>query len=156
MTISMILAPTDFSETAQVAFERAYSLAAQLNARLVLLHVQDESTLRTAAAEGLVTIDSTDEELQSGVGQLIAARFSEMLAGRDAPEVEIQTETRRGEPGAIIVEVAREIKADLAVMGMQGVTAMSQLAGLFLGSVSQHVLRNSPCPTVIVRLDQRQ
>jgi nucleotide-binding universal stress UspA family protein len=156
MTISMILVPTDFSETAQVAFNRACSMARQLNASLCLLHVQDANTLRTAARECLISTDSTDEDLEAGVSALIATRFSEMLAGIDPIETPIKTETCRGEPNAVIVEVARRIKADLIVMGLNGSGAMSQLAGLVLGSVCEHVLRNAPCPTLIVRLDHRQ
>jgi nucleotide-binding universal stress UspA family protein len=155
MTVSKILVPTDFSKTAEVALAKAYSLAIQLHARLCLVHVQDASTLRTAVQEGLVTGDSTDEELRAGVAQLIEMRFSKMLAGIGPPEVPIETQTRRGEPNAVIVDAARETRADLVVIGMNGITASSQLASLLLGSVCEHVLRNSPCPTVIVRLDHR-
>ena len=48
MRIERILVPTDFSENSQVAFERAYSLARQLGAKLYVLHIQDGSVLRTA------------------------------------------------------------------------------------------------------------
>jgi nucleotide-binding universal stress UspA family protein len=155
MTYSKILVPTDFSESAQVALAKAYSLAQQLNASLCVLHVQDESTLRTAVGEGLLTMDSTDEDLEAGVSRLTAMRFSAMLAGLAPSDVPIETKTRRGEPGYVIVETARELGADLVVMGMNGITAASQLASLLLGSVCEHVLRNSPCPTVTVRLDHR-
>jgi len=154
MTISTILAPTDFSETAQAAFARAYSLARQLDAKLCVLHVQDESVLRTAVKEGLVKQDSTDEELQAEVNQLIEMRFSEMLAGVAPADVPIETCSRRGEPNSMIVKYAEEIKADLVVVGMNGITAMGQVASLILGSVCEHVLRASPCPTLVVRIDQ--
>src|SRR5262249_23206243 len=119
-------------------------------------HVQDPSTLRTAARESLLTMNSTDEDLQEEVGRLTAMRFSTMLAGLSPCEISIETKTCRGEPGLVIVETAREIRADLVVMGMNGTTAASELTSLLFGSVSEHVLRNSPCPTVIVRLDHRR
>src|SRR5438093_11767786 len=64
MSIKTILVPTDFSEHAQRAFERACDLAGQVGAKVYLLHVQTESALRTAIKEGLVDGASTDEELK--------------------------------------------------------------------------------------------
>ncbi|HKV38830.1 MAG TPA: universal stress protein [Blastocatellia bacterium] len=155
MAITKILTPTDFSEAAQAAFLTAHELAEQLGATLFLVHVRDEGTLRTAVSEGMVNKESTDQEIAEGVRHLIEMRFSAMMAGLALPGLPIRTEVRTGEPGSVIVETANDLRADLIVMGLNGVTAMGQVASLLLGSVCQHVMRNSPCPTVIVRVDQR-
>ncbi|MEW6131361.1 MAG: universal stress protein [Acidobacteriota bacterium] len=153
MRIENILVPTDFSENAQVAFTTAFNLAKQLEAKLFVLHVQDESTLRIALKEGLVEAASSDEELQTKIHQLIEMRFSSMLAGCDETDVPIEYLHRHGDPKSEIVEYAGEIRADMIVIGMRGVSAVTELIRTLLGSVTESVLRKSPCPTLVVRLD---
>ena len=155
MRIGRILVPTDFSENSQVAFERAYSLARQLGAKLYVLHIQDGSVLRTAIKEELLSADSTDEQLQASVQELTAERFSEMTAGLDRSELDIECRSRRGYSKAAIIDYAEEINADIVVIGMRGVTAMSMVTSAALGSVAEWVLRRSPCPTLIVRTEHR-
>lgn len=149
-----ILVPTDFSQNAQLAFNFAHRLARQLGARIDLLHVQDESSLRVAIKEGLLTASSTDEEVQEAVRQLTEERFSATLAGLDRSEVEIACLSMRGYPKNRIINYAEESGADLVVIGMRGITAMSMITSTLVGSVAEYVLRNSPCPTLIVRPDQ--
>jgi nucleotide-binding universal stress UspA family protein len=156
MRIEKILVPTDFSENAQAAFEKACDLARQLGANLFLLHIQDGSALRIAIREELVAADSTDEQLQSAVQQLIEERFSEMSAGLDRFEVSIECTSRRGKPKSGIIRYAEEIGADMVVIGMRGVTAMSMVTSAALGSVAEWVLRRSPSPTLIVRTEHQR
>jgi nucleotide-binding universal stress UspA family protein len=155
MRIKSILVPTDFSDNAQVAVEKGYELACQLGAKLYLLHVQDESTLRTAIKEGLFKEDATDEILQAKVKQVVEARFSELRSDLIRSDVEIKSLSLRGDPKSLITEYANEIKADMLVIGMRGITAASKIVSAVIGSVTEHVMRKSPCPTVVVRLDQR-
>ncbi len=53
-----------------------------------------------------------------------------------------------GEPAGAILEAARAEGADLIVMGTRGLGA---LGGLFLGSQSQKVVAQAPCPVLLVR-----
>jgi universal stress protein A len=156
MRITKILVPTDFSENAQVAFQRAFDLARQLKAKHYLLHVQDGSVFQTAVQEGLVGPDSTDEQLQSAVEQLTESRFSEMLAGLDPIDIPIERLTLRGYPKSTIIDYAEEIHAELVVIGRRGLTAMSMITSAVVGSIAEYVLRRSPCPTVVVRLEHQQ
>jgi nucleotide-binding universal stress UspA family protein len=152
--ISNILVPTDFSKNAQAAFETAYDLAKQLGAKLFVLHVQDESTLRIALKEGLVEAASTDEELQNKIHELIRTRFSKMLAGVAQGDVAIEYLHQHGDPKKKIVEYATEINADLIVVGMHGISAVTELLRTLLGSVAESVLKKSPCPTLVVRIPE--
>jgi nucleotide-binding universal stress UspA family protein len=153
--IERILVPTDFSENAQVALEAGYDLARQLGARVYVLHVQDETTLRTAVKEGLLRPDSTDQELESEVAEMIEQRLSISIAGLGS-DVTVERVSRRGDPKVVVVEYAREIDADLVVVGMRGTSAMEHVVAAVLGSVAERVTRRSPCPTLVVRLDHRK
>jgi universal stress protein F len=54
--------------------------------------------------------------------------------------------TVAGAPGRALVTVAREVGAQLTVLAARGDTAVARV----LGAVSQHVLRNAPCPVLVV------
>ena len=53
-----------------------------------------------------------------------------------------------GAPAEAILQAARAEKADLIVMGTRGLGA---LGSLFLGSQSQRVVAEAPCPVLLVR-----
>ncbi|MCZ7662997.1 MAG: universal stress protein [Thermoleophilia bacterium] len=53
-----------------------------------------------------------------------------------------------GNPGHTICEVAREVGADLIVMGSRG---HGPAASLLIGSTSMHVVHCSPIPVLLVR-----
>ena len=153
--IKTILVPTDFSEHAQRAFERAFDLAEQLGAKLYLLHVQTESFLRTAVKEGLLDGASTDEELQEAVIQLIEERFSQTVCAVDRSQVAIEHASRRGDPDALIPAYAHEVGADLIVIGQRGAGFIDEVRAAVIGSVTGGVIRKSPCPVMVVKLEHQ-
>ncbi|HUO45666.1 MAG TPA: universal stress protein [Acidimicrobiia bacterium] len=53
-----------------------------------------------------------------------------------------------GDPAATIVRLAKEVGADLIVMGSRG---LGSVAGLLLGSVSHKVGHAAPCAVLTVR-----
>ncbi len=148
--IKTILVPTDFSENAHRAFERAFALAGQLGAKLYVLHVQTESALRTAVKEGLLDVSSTDEKLQNAVEQLIEQRFSQTLCAVDRSLVVIEHTSRRGNPDAVIPAYAKEVGADLIVIGRRGAGFIDEMRASVIGSVTESVIRKSPCPVMVV------
>jgi nucleotide-binding universal stress UspA family protein len=156
MPFSTILVSTDFSDHAQVTFETAYDLALQLRAKLHILHVQDESNLRVAIREGLLDARQTDEELCSALDALTAERFATLLAGVDRSKVTVESLSRRGDSGKVIVEYAREIDAGVVVIGRRGAGVVRDLLTSVVGSVAESVIRKSPCPVLVVRRDHKR
>jgi universal stress protein A len=151
MQINTILVATDFSENAQNAFHRACDLARQTGAGIHLLHVQDESALRTAIKEGLFADVSDDRALEAVVSNLNERRLSEMMAGIDRSEIRIEPLTRRGDPKVVITDYAGEINADIAVVGRRGVSLMERV----VGSIAESIIRKSPCPVLVVRREHK-
>jgi nucleotide-binding universal stress UspA family protein len=62
--------------------------------------------------------------------------------------VPVETATPLGSPGPALVDFAREISADVIVVGSRGQGALKRL---LLGSVSNHVIHNAHCAVVVVR-----
>lgn len=61
--------------------------------------------------------------------------------------VEYKLETISGAPGYVLTKLAKSREYDLIVMGSHG---HSDIAGLFLGSVTHKVLNTIYCPVVVV------
>jgi nucleotide-binding universal stress UspA family protein len=79
-------------------------------------------------------------EMQQAVAQAAAA-----LRERATP---VETVLSEGRPAQKIVETARKRGAGLVVVGARGVGTMMRLV---LGSVSEAVLNDAPCPVLVVR-----
>jgi nucleotide-binding universal stress UspA family protein len=156
MSINTILVSTDFSENAQVAFERACELARLLGARLHVLHVQDESSLRVAIKEGLLDSCDTDEAIRAAVEQLTKERFAQLLAQAGCGADEVIHLSRRGDAAAQTLAYAKEIGADMIVIGRHGEGVLSNIISAVLGSVAEVVIRKSPCPVLVVRRDHKK
>jgi universal stress protein A len=151
MTTKTILVAVDFSENAEAAFAVAYDLARQLGAKLFVLHVQDENTLRTSIREEMFDDYSTDEELEAAVKKLIEDRMAKLLSTADTQQVEIEHCSQRGDPKTVIVERAVSVNAYLVVAGRRGLSLIDRV----VGRVTDSVLRKSPCPVVIVRREHK-
>jgi nucleotide-binding universal stress UspA family protein len=138
-----ILVPTDFSETAEHALDYAIALAAKLGARIHVLSVIGIPTLGIPEF-GLAWTASTMETIvvdrQAALEQLVAKKQGTATFG----EVLIRT----GDARDTILDVAKEVKADLIIMGTHGRRGLSRA---LLGSVAESIVRTAPCPTLTVR-----
>ncbi|HUZ21313.1 MAG TPA: universal stress protein [Acidimicrobiales bacterium] len=85
-----------------------------------------------------------DLDLAGDAAAALAATVEEVL-GSEHPGLELHQRTLSGPPGQALVDAAEG--ADLLVVGSRGHGA---LAGVLLGSVSQHCVCYSPCPVVVV------
>ncbi|WP_236695959.1 universal stress protein [Rhodopirellula islandica] len=66
----------------------------------------------------------------------------------EGANVQVKTELLEGVVGESIVEKAKEIKADLVVVGATG---HSQISRMLLGSISDFVATHAPCSVLVVR-----
>lgn len=72
-----------------------------------------------------------------------AARDHLKAIGVDAHAVEGE-----GDPADVIIEAAKEVGADLVIVGTRGLNAAQRLV---LGSVSTKVVHHAPCDVLVVR-----
>ena len=143
MLVQHVLVPIDFSSTADRALEYAIALAQQLQARLTLLHVLHLTPLamgETATGMTATYLEAQETEAQ----QLLQASLDRVQhAGLQGDSLLVQ-----GTPTQTIVDTAGEQGVDLIIMGTHGRTG---LAHVFLGSVAEHVIRQAPCPVLVIR-----
>lgn len=143
--IKTILMPTDFSECATTALTWARTLAAAFKAKIVLLHAVDlVSYVWVPAGPASVPAPVPDDVAQRIMD--VAEKSLHASAAR-APEIARRL-IRKGHPRDVILEVAKEVAADVVVMGTHGRRRVSQV---FIGSVAEHVVRHAPVPVLVIR-----
>jgi nucleotide-binding universal stress UspA family protein len=148
MTYQHLLVPTDGSDLSGKAVDEAVALARQLGARLRILHVQSNFPVSLVGVGELVdtsAIEALMEAARTQTEQILAAARQVAEAGGVPVEVVKQLGSQ---PAEAIVEEARSQGCDLIVMASHG---RRGLEGLLLGSETQRVLTQSPCPVLVVR-----
>lgn len=138
-----ILVPTDLSLHAEAAFEYACELALKLDATVHLVNVIGIPALGVPELGVAVTstmIDSMIAENQQGLDALVARRKEGVQMG--------QVLMKTGDARDMIDEAAKEVSADLIVMGTHGRRGVSRA---LLGSIAESVVRTAPCPVLTIR-----
>jgi nucleotide-binding universal stress UspA family protein len=138
LAIHRVLHPTDFSESSDAAFELACALARDFGAEVVALHVVNLPLLMPVDG---VLVPTPVDVAESVRGQLKQVRPAD-------PRVVVNHRLAEGNPVDEILKAAREIRADLIVMGTRG---RSGLRRVLMGSVAEGVMRQAPCPVLTVR-----
>jgi nucleotide-binding universal stress UspA family protein len=137
-----LLVPTDFSEGAAHAARAAAVLARKLGSRLVLLHVLPEVVPPKGEDDPAVVRRETDRLRREAAARLRSAGDA---LGLDRGQMEVSLVT--GVDVAEIVHVAKAIRASCIVMGTRGLTGLPRI---LLGSVTDQVLRQAPCPVLVI------
>ena len=139
-----ILVPTDGSDHAEAAAERAVDLAGELGAYNHALYVVDTSGLMSAPDVSPAMLRDALED----AGEAALESIEEIAA---AGNVDCTAVLREGVPHRTILEYADETGADLLVMGTHG---RSGLDRLLLGSVTEKIVRTAPVPVLTIRPDE--
>jgi nucleotide-binding universal stress UspA family protein len=134
-----VLCAIDFSEPSRRALRRAAAITTRTRGRLVVLFVNDPLLVAAAAA--------VRPRLDLGVQSAKELdRFARTTLGRTAA-VRVECRVATGEPAKQILSAARRLRADLIVVGSQGLTGIALLA---FGSTTTAVLKRSPVPVLVV------
>ncbi len=138
-----IVVPTDFSSAAEKALELAAQLARQAGPAKILL-VNAYAVPLELEALAIYGAKQVYEELAAESDK----QLKEILERLRKKGVSGESMGNHGRPEDVIVELARERKADLIVMGTHGRTGVPHV---LLGSVAERVIRNAPCPVITVK-----
>lgn len=138
-----ICCAVDFSEPSRFAMEEAADLARTFRGQLTLLHVQEPAALMPV--DVFVPTAASFEAPSVDVARCMAA-WREVAAERAGSAV--RSAVRIGAPAEEILSFARDEAMDLVVVGTHGRTGLKHLV---LGSVAERVVRQAPCPVLVVR-----
>jgi len=140
-----ILVPTDLSDGANHALDYACELANKLGATIHLVNVIGIPAMgvpELGVALTSTVIDSLITDNQKAIDAIADARRGTAKIG----EVLLKT----GDARDVINETAKEVHADLIIMGTHGRRGVKRM---LLGSVAETVVRSAPCAVLTVRAD---
>ncbi|GAP42000.1 MAG: universal stress protein [Lentimicrobium sp.] len=138
-----ILVPVDFSDLSTDVIDKAGEIAKAFGSEVYILHVSlpgpvftdDPSQIMAVNNPGLEELVREDHDLKAMVHYLHERGVDARSALVHGPVVNT------------ILDEAEKFEADLIVIGTQ---SHGFLYRTFIGSVSDGVMRNSPCPVMIV------
>jgi nucleotide-binding universal stress UspA family protein len=138
MAQKTILFPTDFSTASDAALVHAESLARQMNARLLIVHVEEPPL---AYGGG---------ELYYGLPEPSSERILKMLEDvkPSDPSVPYTHRLTMGDPAGEVVRIAEDEGVEMIIIGTHGRTGMTRL---LMGSVAEAIVRRAPCPVLVYR-----
>lgn len=144
-----ILVGTDGSDDAVEAARRALAVLAAADTVTLVCVAEPPPEASAGLESGFAGGVATPEELE----RAHAAADAEARAALErtaavvpaGPAVELRVEA--GDPGPVLVRLARDLGADAVVVGTRGRGAVKRM---LLGSVSTHVANHAPCPVVVV------
>jgi nucleotide-binding universal stress UspA family protein len=137
-----IVVGVDDTDEAEAALRWAFDQAAATAASVEVVYAWERSELVPLK---LPTIRVPDDEYQVVAEQLLRDVLARL---EPLPNIEVTTTTLEGRPDEVLVHQAEH--AQLLVVGSPGV---GRLAGLLSGSAPYALVRDMPCPLVIVPLD---
>jgi len=143
--LQKILVGCDFSPDSGRAFEYGLSLAQEFQAELHLAHV-----IEPPAQPHLIKEKGPGPgEIQGDYHILLVEKLKDMIPEGAANWCTPQTSVLEGQPYEELVKYASAQDIDMVVLGVRGHGLMKTL---FLGSTTDRVIRNSPCPVLSVSL----
>ena len=148
VSIDRILCPVDLSPCSHTALQYALALGRWYEARVTVLHVfRQMPVVDTAAAAlggGLYVppIEMTEVD-RAAIERRVAEFVATAQGGQDVTLHICEGANLREE----ILREAREMRADLLVLGSHGLSGVRRLV---LGSTAENVLRHAPLPVLIV------
>ena len=138
MNVKKILFPTDFSTVSDAGLPLATSLARDLGATLIVLHVE-EPPLAYGGSEFYYGLPEPDHPA--------LVKMLVQLKPTDS-KVPCEHRLRVGDPAHEIVKTAEDENVDMIVLSTHGRTGMTRF---LMGSIAEQVVRKAQCPVVTLK-----
>jgi nucleotide-binding universal stress UspA family protein len=151
-----LLVPVDGSNASINAVKKALELARKYGFSIKLISVVSEKSSEYRRHENAWrgvdgSIISESEELEKRLEEKIKENAERLLTAivskLDFSGIRVETEVLLGEPYVKILEAAKNDKVDIIVMSNRG---FSKVKRFFVGSVTQRVISDAPCPVLVV------
>ncbi len=155
--IKRVLIAMDYDQSAQKVAEEGFALAKTMGAEVILLHVIADPVYYSSTEyspimgyTGFIDLNPS----QTGEVDLLKKASQHFLdktklhLGDDA----IQTQVKEGEFAEAILSTAKELHADIIVMGSHG---HKWLENIVMGSVTENVLHHTTIPLFIIPTKKR-
>jgi nucleotide-binding universal stress UspA family protein len=137
-----VLIGADMSAHAPTVIHEGLRIATLENARAIVLHVVDDRF----PYPDLFAVNNPDVDYFQTLRVSALAKLKEWAGSTAAPPTELIV--ARGKPSSVILDVARERRPDLLVIGAHGLSGARHPHSL--GATAERVARSSPVSILIV------
>jgi len=141
--LKKILVGCDFSPDSDLAFQHALSLAQEFEASLHLVHVIEPSVYKELSKPN----NTIGEEIQQGLHERLTQKLIAMVPEEARNWCTPATRILEGQPYEELGRYAKAEDMDMIVLGVRG---HGLVKTLFLGSTTDRVVRQAPCPVLSV------
>jgi nucleotide-binding universal stress UspA family protein len=155
--IKHVLIAVDYDPTAQKVAEQGFSLAKSMGAEVTLLHVITDSTYYTSTEFSPILgiggyIETARIQLDTVDGLRNAAQHFLDKTKLHLEDTNIHTVVNEGDIADTILETAKELKADIIVLGSH---SQKWLENILVGSVTEEVLKQTRIPLFLIPTRKR-
>jgi nucleotide-binding universal stress UspA family protein len=147
-TFRRILMATDFSEASLPAWDRALSLAADNGADLFVVHAYEPPNLVHTGGIAPGRYEEWDQAVRAAANE----KLDLFVAQARKVGIRAHRSVEAGNADEAVIKAARDLEADLIVMGTHGRRGVSRM---LLGSVASRVVATAPCSVLTVRVPER-
>jgi nucleotide-binding universal stress UspA family protein len=140
--LKKILVPVDFSESSLKALRYAVPFAEQFGATISLAHIQEPIgyAVDLAGVSADPRFELKPQEVREKLYDVAQKEIEEL--------VPINVHVRAGKAADEIVHLAKALETDLIIIATHGYTGFMHFV---MGSTAEKVVRNAPCPVLVVR-----
>lgn len=151
-----LLVPVDGSNASINAVKKALELSKKYNFSMKIISIVAEKNYEYRRNEGLwKLVDGSlisesvklEKQLEIKAKENAERLLSAIVSNLDFQGIRVETEVLIGEPYDKIIETAVNDKVDMIVMSNRG---FSKIKRFFVGSVTQKVISEAPCPVLVV------
>lgn len=133
-----IVVGIDFSDSSPIVLRHALASAKSQDARLIAVHVLDQSLIdyREASGAGKASVEAMELRAEE--------KFQALLAGK-GEGCEVEFLVRKGKPADEVCKVAKDLEAKLLMISANDMTKSR------LGSIAARCVRMAPCDVLVLR-----
>jgi nucleotide-binding universal stress UspA family protein len=146
--IKRILVATDFSDCSREAVDYALAFAERVGAEVDIVHVVERPVYFEVGVAHSLQLRHNVEQWLRELKQEAANRLEALVTEVRDRNPGVRSALRDGTPVDEILKAARDVAADVIVIGTHGRTGLPHV---LLGSVAERVVRGAECPVLTVR-----
>lgn len=147
-SIDKILVPVDFQSGAETMLQLAVELGRAHNARLVFLHVIDQSIIDAVQQ---LSHKGYKGDFVQGMRKVVQDKERELenlASGIHREGIDVELLVRKGDPAEKIIQVAKDLSIKLIILNSR---ERKDEASPHMGDVTREVVSGAPCSVLLAR-----
>ena len=151
-----LLVPVDGSNASIGAVKKALELSRKYNFSIKLISIvaeknseyrRHENAWKGVGGSIIAESEELEKQLEKKIKENAERLLNAIISKLDFNGIRVESDVLLGEPYVKILETAKNDKIDMIVMSNRG---FSKIKRFFVGSVTQRVIAEAPCPVLVV------